>query len=366
MQTRLIFLSASGDQPSPFLVVDRAGAIVQRGALTVDTSPTLFKGRTVLVVPGTEVVTHWLDLGAGPQSRLVEAAAVLLKDQISAPRDDIHIALGEQEGDGLRAVSVVDRTVMQDFLDRASELGISPDIVVPDHLLLPPPEEGVIAVTLGSIVAVRGAGVAFSAETELASVLIGTRPRASIERVSEIEALFAVASMRPLTNLLQQDFVMGSRGKSIWNGYRRVAALAVVAALSPLAVWTAEIVRNEAAARGLEARAEATARAVIGDSRSSDAIGQLRGRVAELGADESFIQATAALFEAVSRTQGVELENLSYLQDGVLRATLIHGAASDLGGLRGVLEQSGISLDEDAAQERDGRMATTITLNRRP
>ena len=167
-------------------------------------------------------------------------------------------------------------------------------------------------------------------------------------------------------NLLQQEFAAGAQGGSKWNGYRRVAALAAVAALSPLAIWAAEIARNEAAARSLEARAEATARTAIGNARSSDPIGELRGRVAELRANEDFMQTMAGLFEAISRAQAVELENLSYLQDGVMRATLIHDAAADVSGLRGTLEQSGITLDEDAAQERHGRMVTTVTLGRRP
>ena len=367
MQTRLILLSPSSDQPSSFLIIDGAGAIAGRSTFTADTPSTGFKGRTILVVPGTEVVTRWLELEEGPQNRAAEAAAVLLKDQISAPGDDIHIALGEPEDDGLRAVSVVDRALMQDFLDRAVALGILPDIVVPDHLLLPAPDDGLLAVMLGDIVAVRGDHIAFSAEAELASMLIDARRRTSIERQSEIELLFGAASTRPLMmNLLQQDFGAGARGRSRWSGYRRFAVLAAIAALSPLAIWTAEIVRNEAVARGLEVRAEAAARGIIGDDRSSDPIAELRGRVAELSANDVFMQTTATLFEAISHVPGVELENLSYLQDGAIRAALVHSATADVSALRGALEQSGIGLDEDAAQERDGRMTTTITLSKRP
>lgn len=366
MTTRLVLLSPSSDQPSPVLIVDGMGTIVGRGALTLGSPSTAFKGRTVLIVPGTDVVTRWLQLEDGPKARQAQAAAVLLKDQISASRDDVHIALGEPEDDGVRAVSVVDRALMQDFLDQAVSLNISPDVVVPDHLLVTPPDDGVLAAVLGDIVAVRGERVAFSAEAELASMLIGSRRQTTVGHLPAIEAMFASASTRPLMNLLQQEFAAGAQGRSKWNGYRRAAALAAVAALSPLAIWAAEIARNEAAARSLEARAEATARTAIGNARSSDPIGELRGRVAELRANEDFMQTTAALFEAISRAQAVELENLSYLQDGVMRATLIHDAAADVSGLRGTLEQSGITLDEDAAQERHGRMVTTVTLGRRP
>jgi len=86
---------------------------------------------------------------------------------------------GEPENDGLRAVSVVDRALMHRFLDRATALGISPDIVVPDHLLLLPPDDGVLAVGLGDIVSVRGERIAFSAETELASICFRGLKRSS-------------------------------------------------------------------------------------------------------------------------------------------------------------------------------------------
>lgn len=364
MHTRLVLLSPASEQPSSHLIVDGAGQIVGRGVLAAHAPVSSFKGRTTLVVPGAEVVTRWLDLDDGPPARVAEAVAVLLKDEIGAPRESIHLALGEPEDDGTRPLSVVDRALMQEFLDRAAELGVSPNVVIPDHLMLSPPDNGVLAVTLGGIVAVRGNRIAFSAEQELASMLIGARHRRSIERMSEIEQLFAASSGHIPVNLLQQDFAFGGQGRAKWKGYRRTAALAAIAALSPLAIWAAEIARNEISARGLESRAEAGARTIIGSVGSADPIRELRGRLAELRANDGFMQTTAALFEAVSRTKGVELETLSYLQEGVFRATLIHAASDDVSALRQVLEQSGIDVDEDSAEERDGRMITTITLNR--
>ncbi len=363
MHTRLVVLSPASEQPSSYLIVDGAGQITGRGVLAAHAPVPFFRGRTVLIVPGADVVTRWLDLEDEPAARVAEAAALLLKDQIGAPRNSIHLALGEPEDDSARPVSVIDRLLMQEFIDRAAELGVSPEIVIPDHLMLSPPDDGVLAVTLGSLVAVRGHRLAFSAEDELASLLIGARRRTTIERMPEIEQLFAAASARIPMNLLQEEFVAGGRRRA-WGGYRRAAMLAAVAALSPLAIWAAEIARNEVSARALETRAEANARTVVGDSGSADPISELRGRLTGLRANDGFIQTIAALFDAVSRTQGVELEGLSYLQEGVIRATLVHTASSDVSALRDALEQSGIAVDEDVAEQRDGRMVTTITLNR--
>jgi general secretion pathway protein L len=363
MLTRLILLSPQRDAPSSYVIVDGARAIVARDALSHRT-PSVFKGRTILIVPGTEIVTRWLDLEDGPPARVAEAASVQLKDQIGAPRDSIHLAVGEPEDDGSRPVCVVDRSLMQTFIDRAAELGITPDIVIPDHLMLSPPENGVLAVAFEDTVAVRGHRLAFTAEDELASLLIGSRRRTTIEGESEIEDHLAASSERFAMNLLQQDFAAGGRGREPWGGYRRVAVLAAMAALSPLGIWATEITRNEASARALETRAASGARALVGNTQSGDPIRELRGRLAGLRANDGFMQTTAALFDAVSRAKDVELEALSYLDDGVIRATLVHSASSDVAAVRAQLEQSGIAVDEDAPEQRDKRMLTVITLGR--
>ena len=76
MHTRLVLLSPASGQPSSYLIVDGEGEIIGRGVLAVPALAPSFKGRTVLIVPGTEVLTRWLDLEDGPTARVAEAAAV--------------------------------------------------------------------------------------------------------------------------------------------------------------------------------------------------------------------------------------------------------------------------------------------------
>jgi general secretion pathway protein L len=361
MYTRLVLLSSAREKPSSWLIVESSGLVVGRGALAPDSPATPFKGRTILVVPGTGVATRWLKLENGPARPIVEAAAAVLKDEIGAPRASIHIALGNVEDDGARPVSVIDRRLMREFLDHAAALGISPDIVVPDHLMLPAPSDGVLAVARDDIMIVRGRRVAFSAETELALMLIGSRRRTSIESEEGVELLFAEGSQSVEMNVLQQDFAAAGR-REAWGRLRRAAALATIAALSPLAIWTAEIVRNEVSARALEARAQETARTLLGNEESVDPIRELHSRAAALRANDAFMHSTRALFEAMSRIGGMELENLTYLDEGITRATLVHAVLFNVSALSDALQQSGIAVDQDAAQQRDGRTLTTITL----
>jgi general secretion pathway protein L len=343
------------------LVVDGAGHILDRSPVAADARASPFKGRTVLVVPGLDIVTRWIK--ADDEA---DAATLLLKEQLAVPVDGIHIALGQRDDVGLRVVSAIDRDVLQHFLDRAAELGLSPDVVVPDHLMLPAHGNGLLVATLGSLVAVHGEHTAFTAENELASMLTAGRERVYVEDVSQVEQLLAGALSRMPMNLLQQDFTAGSRGRKRWTGYGRVAALAAAVALSPLAIWAAQIVQSDAAASALEARAQADARTIIGRAGSGDPIRELRGRMAELRANDSLLQRTAALFESLSRTQGAGLEALSYVEDGVIRATIVHASSSGTDALRQALEQQGLVIEEDAADERDGRTVSTITLRSAP
>jgi type II secretion system protein L len=363
MQTRLVLLSNASERPSPWLIVEGTGLVVARGVLTPVAPPVAFKGRTILIVPGTGVLTRWLDLEDGPPEEVVETVSALLKDEISAPKGGVHIALGEVGDDGLRPVCIIDRFLLQEYLDRAADLDISPHAAVPDHLMLPSRDDDPVAVELDGVVAVRGSRIAFTVEEELASMLIGGHRAPSVVHGPEIERLFAAGSAHVAVNLLQQEFGPGRRAQT-WGAYRRLAGLAALAALSPLGICAAEIARNEVSAREFEQRAEGRARSIVNDTGAADPSRELRARVAGSSANDTFLRSAAALFEAMSSIVDVELESLSYMQDGVTRASLIHAATADVNRLRRALEQSGVVVDQDAPEERDGRMLTTITLKR--
>jgi type II secretory pathway component PulL len=195
-------------------------------------------------------------------------------------------------------------------------------------------------------------------------MLIGPRRRTLIESEEEAELLFAEGSRTVAINLLQQDFALAGQ-RAAWGGFRRAAALSALAALSPLAIWTAEIARNEASATAYENRAKETVRIMLGDRQSADPIRGLRSRAATLRANDGFMRTTSALFETMARIDGVELETLSYLDEGIIRATLVQAPGSSVRALSDALRQLGLAVDEDAAEERNGRTVTTLTLRSR-
>lgn len=361
--TRLVFLGAAG-QASPYIIVDDEGEIAVRGAfMPGDTAPAM---RTVLVVPGSAVLARWIALPACTPVQAAAAAAHLLKDDIAVTRDSVHIAVGPA-GQPARLVCVVAKDAMRSFLARAGELGIAPDCVVPDHLMLPASDsETVLATLRGGMVVARGRNLAFSAEPDLAWLLIGKSPMQAVERERDIEHLFAAMASMPAINLLQQEFAHRAGRAPVWRDFRRAAALAAAVLLSPLVLSGADIARNEFSARALEARAATAARAVAGVGDAADPVLTLKGRLADLRGGDRFLQTTALLFDAVQRMNGAELESLSYLSEGVIRATLVDAAPEAIAALRTSMAEKRIALEQDAATRREGRSLTTITMKPNP
>jgi general secretion pathway protein L len=363
--TRLLFLVAENAPGLPYLVVDEDGAIAARGRLAHgDIVPAM---RTVLVVPGSAVLARWIALPSCTQAQAAAAARHLLKDEIAVPAETLHVAVSPVEENGLRLVCAVAREAMRDCLARVNEMGVTPDWVVPDHLLLPPSDgDAVLVAFRAGEAVVRGRNLAFSAEPELAWLLIGNRPMQPIERDEEVEALFASQAMTPAINLLQQEFAPGFGQRTGWKKFRRAAALAAAVLLSPALLWGAGIAKTAFAAHALEAHAGSLARTIPGAATAPDPILYVKGRLADLGSGDRLLHMTAALSQAIQRTKSVEVESLSYLSEGILRATLVNASADDIAALRAGLAPARIGIEADAASESNGRSLTTITLRRNP
>jgi general secretion pathway protein L len=360
--TRLILLSASPDEPSPYLVVDPAGMVVTRGSLSAAAPAPPNDVRTVLIVPGQDVTARWLTLKAVSQTQAASAAAMMLADDLAAPRESLHVALAAPDADGERLVCIVGKARMQALMDQATALGAEPDVVLPDYLVLPEPEgETLRSADMGGAVAVRGKKLAFTAERDLVPYLAGDRPFEAVFDPSRMEAMLAETAAGPPINLRQGPFAVGSERAAGWREWRRAAALAGLVLISPLILWGAQIARESQAARAMENQARKTAAAIVGEV-SGDPVLALRARASQSGAADRFLDSSAALFEGVARLEGASLQAFAYQADGSVRATLVHGNYTDVEGLTRNLELAGFSVREDAAVEAGGQITTDLTI----
>jgi general secretion pathway protein L len=293
--------------------------------------------RTALAVPGTEVAIHWMELDAGlAPAQAAAAARLLLADASAPPLSDMHVAVGRPEA-GLTPVALVPAEAM------AAWLASDPDLVIPEPMLIPPPEEGLVRRDQGAVSDYRGSAAAFSVEPELASLLA---PEAAVVTIDEpqFEAGLVPALAAPAINLRQGAFARRRAWRIEGRRLRRIALFAVALAVLSLILQIVTITRYTYAADRLKAEA-----AALG-SRAGPAVRPAFGALA------------AILFESVRATPNAELGRIEYRPDGGLAATLFVDSPATLAAFRQRAEASGLAIEGGALTNAGGRPSAELVL----
>jgi general secretion pathway protein L len=367
-RTRLVFAPTRPQDAPTYLLLDEAGEPVGRGEQLVHAAPALTPTRVVLVVPGAEVAARWLQLPTRNDAQARAAATLLLEDDMAFADEVLHLAVGPLEADGYRLVATVAEARLRGWLDLARTYGLTPDTVVPDHLLPPEPLDGrALGLPLGDLVAVRGPRMAFACEPEMVELLAG----------GEVEVLNAEAAVRRLAegaggdllDLRQGAFAPADGARPAPRQIIRAAILAGLLLLSPAIVDGVQAVRLNLAAGKLEIDTARRAAEILPKGIAVDApAAQVEAAVAraELAAGGGPAGLAARLFVALSGIEGAQLESLIVSEDGALRATLSHGNYSDVELLKGAMAGSGAGLREEASREEAGRIVSDVILGVRP
>jgi general secretion pathway protein L len=360
MSTLLILASSDPDAELRCLRVDAGGVIL--GRLDADRTrplPASFLdgvARSVLAVPGTDVRTLWLDLPEQNPLQALASAHQLLESHASGPLDAQHVALDVHREGQLRLVGVVARQAMHDWLQRCAAIGVVPDVMVPDHLLLPAPTgpDEVNVVADGDRWLARSAILAFSAEAALARQVLEPRELFVEADATGLERVLAqgAAAESAALNLMQYEFAPAATPREIPTG-RRLGMLALVVLLSPAVLVAAQSLRYELAASKLDRQTREIA-ASIGPANVAGA-----GMVASPAAQA---RARNALFEAISRSPGLRLQALRYSAGAALEADLVHATADQLQPFGDALLQSGFVVEAGGSVGEGSELRTSIRL----
>ena len=346
MSAARIFILAS----RTWLAVDAAGMIVARGEAAKASA-----ARTVLVIPGAEVTVRWVALKAAGIEQAAAAAALMLEDEVSAPRESLHFAAGETDAAGRRCVAIITRARMQALLDEARALGCAPAAVVPDCLMLPKPDAGLIAAEIGGMVAVRGREIAFTAEPELAEHLAGGR---TMEMAAAEGLIAAGAAAGAPVNLLQGAFGAGAKTAGTW---RLAAVLAGLAILSPVVVEGAYAVRDrlegDRIRRVANEQMQATAVRLGVPPKTAFLL------AGSIGAGERFTKVMAGIFSAAEGMPGARLQTVTYdHRSGAIGVEFTHENYSDTAAFSSALKARGFGVREDGSTEAGGVISTGLML----
>ncbi|MCC4600805.1 type II secretion system protein GspL [Xanthomonas melonis] len=359
MMTTLVLLPAETTTPPTAVRVDAQGQVVWRGDCSARTVP---DARNVLVVPGVDVHLRWMALPGRSMAQSVAAARLQLAEHLAVAVQTLHVAIATHaDADGTRLVAAVDTAVMQRWLERAASLGIVPDAVVPDCLLLPEPaaDQPPALLQWDGRWLLRGSQIACSLEPPLAQLLIATLPMAPAlppdPDPQQAIAQFARQAVAAPLDLRQKAFAPTSRPRA-GMPTRRLTLLFALLLLSPVVLSLAQTLRYEIAAQLLQRRTAALPGA-------RDARGASDAAAAPAGAiPDAFAPRLAAVFSAVEATPGVELDALTYQQSGAMRLTLLHADAAQLQHLAARLRDAGWQPRPSPSQPDDARIRTIVQL----
>ncbi|MBF0417176.1 MAG: type II secretion system protein GspL [Magnetococcales bacterium] len=93
--------------------------------------------RVVLVVPGEEVLLTRVMPPRASSRELEKALPYLLEESLSVSVETLHFAAGPRQADGCMPVAVVAERLMAEWMGQARAVGITPEAVIPEPLLLP-------------------------------------------------------------------------------------------------------------------------------------------------------------------------------------------------------------------------------------
>jgi general secretion pathway protein L len=318
----------------------------------------------MLVVPGSDVAIHW---GAIPDTlsppQALGAARIMAAEVSAQPAETAHVAVGPQaDAEGERPLAIVSRETMDGWLAKAAELGLDPDIVVPEPMLLAPPENVVRLFKRAGLDNVRGAKCAFAAEPEIATLLVGDEPVETVGAEAFDRGLGALLDAGVL-NLRQGDYAKRRRWKIESGLVKRLALIGAAILLVTLLIQLTMIARYSFAADGLEREAAARARdAIPGNVEIIDPEAQLRERLYQAGGGPGYGEIASAAFVAIRDTAGVELQSMIYAQDGSLQIVAAAPGQPELTALQQRMAQAGLIVTPGAVRDGGGRQIGDFTV----
>lgn len=322
-------------------------------------------GLVVFVAPGEEAVARWMELPIGSPAQARSAAAFRLEDEAALGGDDLHIAVGDVDARGRTLVVWTAREKLRAWLEIGQAHGLSPDVVIPDHLLLPVAEDGALVVAeLGQRLALREPGGAMTADPDLAALLLEGRQYRRMS-AGELESWLIAGARSPAINLLQGAFAV--RGRSERRGLKRLAILAAAVALSPLLLLAVQIAHGHATARSMEREAAKLAVSLVPQAaRYEDSADYALSRLAAKQSGRGFGELSASYLSMVEGTPGVSLETLVYGEEGAIRSTIAYANYSDMDQLRLGAKRLGLELTEQSTVSEGGRISSDLVIRRKP
>jgi general secretion pathway protein L len=338
------------------------GVVLQRGNAwaTIPVSPA--EETVILVIPGTEVSLHWVDLPSASGAQ-AQAAGRLLAAEVSAtPLDHLHVAVGDPDAEGMRCLALMGSERLHALMDHAQAHGFDPDMIVPEPFLLSLPDEGATRLPGAETDLIRGSAQAFAADPGLTAFLIEGQTRTIDASTFEAELGSALNALP--VDLRQGSFARRRRWKIEWPLIRRLGMMAAVFLGLIVVVQLVLIARYNLAASRLDLETAEIAQSALPKGVSLvNAPAQLSERLGQLrGGGRGFSSTAASLFSAVQAVPEAQVQAITFTPQGLLRATIGAPNAPAIMSVAQRVQSSGFSVDTGPIRAAGGQQLADISV----
>ncbi|HFE37526.1 MAG TPA: hypothetical protein ENK06_03770, partial [Gammaproteobacteria bacterium] len=93
--------------------------------------------QVVVLAPATDVLHSTAKVPTQNKSRLLKAVPYALEEELAADVELLHFAIGKPDSSGQVKVAVVERSLMDSWLQMLADAGISTDIIISEQSLVP-------------------------------------------------------------------------------------------------------------------------------------------------------------------------------------------------------------------------------------
>ena len=135
----IIHLPHIGEETVHWALSNDAGELVsdiRTGALSEAASEVEGR-RSIVVLPGNDVLLAEVNIPGGSASRAQQAAPYVLEELVADDVESLHFALGSKNGADTYPVAVINRDVMESLQVQMENAGLRPTELVPETLALP-------------------------------------------------------------------------------------------------------------------------------------------------------------------------------------------------------------------------------------
>ena len=411
MRKHIVIRIAQDNEPyeASWLVLDNtqdeAPAVIKTGAM-VEAAAACEGGRATVLVPANTTFLSSVPMPAANQRRLLSAVPYALEDQLTEDVEDLHFCVAKRNAQGEVPTAVVSHEQMQSWTQQFQQLGIQVDVVTSELFSLPLEPNAWTVMLEDNTVLVRTDnefGYSFDSDNfELLWPMILERAEERLpESIDVYDArtqsseMFVVEGVELRQHLLHEpaisvmakavpkpgfslNFLQGEYSRKeqlgkVWRPWIPAGALAATLLVANFAITLAESIQLNNQAEDLQKQIEAlyleafpgakvqTVQGII-ESETKRRLAALKGGGGTSSSE--FLTLLSAVGERFSKTQGLELQRISY-RSGKLDVALTISDLQKLDSLKQqIMESNKVSVDIQSATSRNGKVQARIQIVR--